>query len=122
MRKLLTFLIALAGIVLGVCSPSSAQGFNGGGFNIGLGPFASGGGAPIVAPVMMAGPSSIGPSISAINYIGFLGGISITAWSTATTRVNVWPIAGTLSGLTVSYPAGGRGSGDLRHFAKAERL
>jgi hypothetical protein len=44
MKKLLTFLIALAAIVFAVVSPASAQGFNGGGFNIGLGPFASGGG------------------------------------------------------------------------------
>jgi hypothetical protein len=44
MRKLLTFLIALAAIVVAVVSPVSAQGFNGGGFNVGLGPFASGGG------------------------------------------------------------------------------
>ena len=43
MRKLLTFLIALAAIVFAVCSPASAQGFNGSGFNIGLGPFAAGG-------------------------------------------------------------------------------
>src|SRR5258708_7802345 len=44
MRKLLTFLIALAAIVVAVVSPVSAQGFNGGGFNVGQGPFASGGG------------------------------------------------------------------------------
>jgi hypothetical protein len=41
MRKFLTFLIALAAIIFAVVSPSSAQGFNGGGFNVGLGPFAS---------------------------------------------------------------------------------
>jgi len=40
MRKLLTFLIALATTVFAVVSPVSAQGFNGGGFNVGLGPFA----------------------------------------------------------------------------------
>jgi hypothetical protein len=40
MRKLLTFLIALGAIVFAVVSPVSAQGFNGGGFNVGLGPFA----------------------------------------------------------------------------------
>jgi Alpha-L-arabinofuranosidase B, catalytic len=43
MRKLLTFLIALAEIVVAVYSPVSAQGFNGGGFNVGIGPFAAGG-------------------------------------------------------------------------------
>jgi hypothetical protein len=43
MRKLLTFLIALGAIVFAIVSPVSAQGFNGGGFNMGLGPFASGG-------------------------------------------------------------------------------
>jgi hypothetical protein len=43
MRKLLTLLIALAAIVFAVVSPLSAQGFNGGGFNVGLGPFAIGG-------------------------------------------------------------------------------
>jgi hypothetical protein len=41
MRKLLTFLIALGAAVFAVVSPVSAQGFNGGGFNTGLGPFAS---------------------------------------------------------------------------------
>jgi hypothetical protein len=44
MRKLPTFLIALSANVVAVVSPVSAQGFNGGGFNIGLGPFATGGG------------------------------------------------------------------------------
>src|SRR3984893_6179555 len=43
MRKLLTFLIALAAVAFAVVSPASPQGFNGGGFNIGNGPFASGG-------------------------------------------------------------------------------
>ena len=46
MRKHLLFLIALASISFGVCSPASAQEFNGGGFNVGNGPFASGGGSP----------------------------------------------------------------------------
>jgi hypothetical protein len=41
MRKLLTFLIAIAATVFAVVSPVSAQGFNGGGFNMGLGPFAN---------------------------------------------------------------------------------
>jgi hypothetical protein len=44
MRKLLTLWIALAAVAV-ASVPASAQGFNGGGFNIGLGPFASGGGA-----------------------------------------------------------------------------
>jgi hypothetical protein len=43
MRKLLTFLIALGAVVFAIVSPASAQGFNGGGFNIGLGPFAAAG-------------------------------------------------------------------------------
>jgi hypothetical protein len=43
MRKLLTFLIALA-VTVGVAASSFGQGFNGGGFNIGLGPFLPGGG------------------------------------------------------------------------------
>ena len=42
MRKLLTFLIALGAIVFAVVLPVSAQGFNGGGFNVGNGPFANG--------------------------------------------------------------------------------
>ena len=41
MRKLLTFLIALGAVAFAVVSPASAQGFNGGGFNVGLGPFAA---------------------------------------------------------------------------------
>jgi hypothetical protein len=44
MRKLLILLIALSANVVEVVSPVSAQGFNGGGFNVGLGPFAAGGG------------------------------------------------------------------------------
>jgi hypothetical protein len=43
MRKLLTFLIALV-FTVGAAASAFAQGFNGGGFNVGLGPFASGGG------------------------------------------------------------------------------
>jgi len=42
MRKLLTLWIALAAIVFAVASPVSAQGFFGGCFNCGNGPFASG--------------------------------------------------------------------------------
>jgi hypothetical protein len=44
MCKLLTFLIALASIIFAVCSPASAQGFNGGCFNCGC-PACGGGGA-----------------------------------------------------------------------------
>jgi hypothetical protein len=44
MRKLLTFLVALGAIVFAVVSRVSAQGINGGGFNVSLGPFVSGGG------------------------------------------------------------------------------
>jgi hypothetical protein len=41
MRKLLTLSAFLGAAVFAVVSPASAQGFNEGGFNIGLGPFAS---------------------------------------------------------------------------------
>jgi hypothetical protein len=44
MRKLLALWIALAAIAV-ASVPASAQGFNGGGFNVGLGPFASGAGS-----------------------------------------------------------------------------
>jgi hypothetical protein len=60
MRKLLTFLIALSAIIFAVVSPVSAQGFNGGGFNVGLGPFASGAVAalrlPTFSPALLPHP------------------------------------------------------------------
>jgi hypothetical protein len=73
MRRLLTFLIALSANVVAVVSPVSAQGFNGGGFNIGLGPFTSGGGTTTLDATFASGA----------NYTLSLGNLKITATSTA---------------------------------------
>jgi hypothetical protein len=104
MRKLLTFLIALSANVVAVVSPVSAQGFNGGGFNVGLGPFASGGGG----------------CTQATNFLGRVTAASLTIDSTHTTAytnlicglVTDGIITGSMSGAGSGSSACGAGSFD----------
>jgi hypothetical protein len=103
MRKLLTFLIALSANIVAVVSPVSAQGFNGGGFNVGLGPFASGGGCT-----------------QATNFLARVTAASLTIDSTHTTAytnlicglVTDGIITGSMSGAGSGSSACGAGSFD----------
>ena len=72
MRKLLTLSVVLGAIVFAVVSPASAQGFNGGGFNVGLGPF---------APAGYVGPGDIsGVSLEQVEKRHILDVLAQTDW------------------------------------------
>jgi hypothetical protein len=95
MRKLLTLLIALSANVVAVVSPVSAQGFNGGGFNVGLGPFASGGGG----------------CTQATNFLARVTAASLTIDGTHTTAYTNLICGLVTDGLITGAMTGAQGSG-----------
>jgi hypothetical protein len=111
MRKVLTFLIALAAIALGVCSPVSAQGFNGGGFNIGLGPFATASAPPTLSFVGTTAGSHSGAveTFTSVN-IGTASGfttrrIICVIWNNVTYALLAGGTPPTIGGITATVHA-----------------
>jgi hypothetical protein len=101
MRKLLTLWIALAAIVFAVCSPVSAQGFNGGCFNCGC-PACTGGGGAYTGPGNIVSGASAWWGLRAYN----------TAYATA--LGNIANIVDTATGAaTCTIKANASGDADL---------